>query len=184
MIAGCRSTGRLTKKSRIPSWSQRSLESLVHNICTTKRASRCNSVPLGATCQTGLDRPVLTNVLVSGLVVTRLYRLPTRPDPLSRNRRCLRAYFWVARSGFAHHLHNNAHRGRDSHQKQSRHPSEELLNPKLPLSVNGYRDVRYIGTSEERLDALKGTARPDSPMRRVEFHSPALRPAVLTRPAP
>jgi hypothetical protein len=63
-----------------------------------------------------------------------------------------------------------------THATTSQRSGSARLGPETLLSVKLYPDVRYIGTSEERLDALKGTARPDSPMHRVEFHSPACRP--------
>jgi hypothetical protein len=77
--------------------------------CTTfapqKRASRCNSVPLGATCQTGPDRPVSAKVLVSAVPGIRLYRLPTRQGHSpSWTAKVLVIAFWAPPGLHLHHM--------------------------------------------------------------------------------
>jgi hypothetical protein len=76
----------------------------------------------------------------------------------------LRAYLWPARSGFAPHLQNNAHRGHDRHENACRHVSEEPLTPAnlrnchSPSTFNpDVQDVRVsVGTIRTTPTAISG----------------------------
>ncbi len=94
-------------------------EPVVHHICTTKA---CRSVQHA--------KPATT-----GRFPRKCWSAPSRETGVQTSHKApstiakphVTGYFWVARSGSAPHLHHNAHRGRNSHQKLSRHALEEPL---------------------------------------------------------